>query len=510
MQQSEACAVDVAFSISLNVEQKSPIDSAAAVASFANWLVAHASLVRSITINGTTVLAHPDAATFLSVANTLLSFSIECSVAGAKQPGETVGPEPVHHTAALQLQSYSSNVICSPAVLATFPAATLTKLQLRLHDDDLVHQNLARLSNLKSLKLESNSELPSSFFQDINKLTSLVQLSVEPVRWASNVELLPEQLQRLTAVITGSRMQPMKVDLLHLTKLQELDLSIYCRVTTGARLPIQLQRLSIMSVANPAVSAFTLTALQQLQQLSINSSKDDAMDLLSLAQLPHLHEVFVDYTDSNHAWVASDAWGKLPSLRGLELRFPCSIDDWEAICHSAARCTALEKLSIEYHLELGTDEEEENLPVGMRAHPMCHDFPHLSNLREFSFMMMDSELLLAEDDFLHLTALTGLTKLHLEPPSAQCLEGGLVVALAVELTALQDLVLNGVEDSCKHALPAVARLSGLTRLALNGMSPDSQQYGLQFLTRLRKLKSLQGFESCSQESMEALWAVVQS
>lgn len=125
---------------------------------------------------------------------------------------------------------------------------------------------------------------------------------------------------------------------------------------------------------------------------------------------------------------------------------------------------------------------------------MCQHLKQLTNLRVCE-LDLDNWVDMQPDDLLHLTSLTCLTELWLRVDNLG--SSTALIAALLELTTLQCLTLSRLKEL--NVLPAIGKLQRLTHLELQHLPEDLQPQGLKYLTKLRNLRELEGFDSCSKE-----------
>lgn len=113
-------------------------------------------------------------------------------------------------------------------------------------------------------------------WQLISRLSSLTQLRLESTAPGTDVTLLPAQLLQLM-LSAGCRSEHRRssellLSLLHLTRLQQLDLTVSGRPGAGLSRPGQLTSLAVCARGDEAgtdVQHLGISALQQLQELEL-------------------------------------------------------------------------------------------------------------------------------------------------------------------------------------------------------------------------------------------------
>jgi hypothetical protein len=259
-------------------------------------------------------------------------------------------------TPLLRLQSFSINYLVTPGVLYALPAASLTRLELRLVSSTpytaAAPANgshaaaLARLASLQHLELaigdrsENQLGVFSSMLPAVGQLSRLTHLQVIKYCWehaapdmASQAlrKLLQEpckEWQQQLQVLQLSLTEGTAIDLSGASGLQRLQLGAYglpshrMQLQEGWVLPKQLQQLNIAGCLIATPAALGIQDMQQLQQLTLLAQftvADGQQALLQLAQLPCLQQLTLQYADAAAVAGTADVWQQLPALVSLDL-----------------------------------------------------------------------------------------------------------------------------------------------------------------------------------------------
>lgn len=403
----------------------------------------------------------------------------------------------------LQLQSFAcGSTMASPAVVSALPAATLTQLQMTLPDSVCAHAPLSNLTNLRSLELYSvsSSALAAGYLSSIHKLSKLTDLSLDSISSSSDLGLLPQQLSRLSLRIVAKEDVAINLQLSQLTALQHLRADLWCSVGDSC-LPLQLQALDV-EYGEPVVSVLGIECMHQLQHLRIGEAQEPNFELLSLNKLSQLETLALHYSSSSCAADAAPYWSQLQQLSVLYFEFFSAAEQMAVMMQAWSQLTQLTQLVVECTLLPENEEEAQAEEVARNSiSAVCHSLKQLVNLKSL-VLQLNEWVQVQQDDMLHLSSLTGLTYLYLGVDNLGSSTS--VIAVLLELTRLQNLTLAGLEEI--NVLPVIGKLQQLTRLALPELTDEIQQQSLKYLTKLRKLQVLEGFDSCSKKVMQQFWA----
>jgi hypothetical protein len=236
---------------------------------FCSWLRKQAGLVQEISVacpifsNDAEEDAYCDAAEQLLVAS--LQEAAARPLASSAAAAAATAPTAAAAHAVLQLRSFSTKFIRSPALLHALPAAALTQLSLQqdthpwrkdlsLNRSSIAHA-LAQLSSLRSLTLKA--EVGNACLTAVGKLVQLTHLDIDSALerqpLGCNLQLLPLGLQEVCVnvmTVQGNDQPPgsaaaAAVTLGHLTALRTLELETSCGIAAGSSLPPSLTALTI-------------------------------------------------------------------------------------------------------------------------------------------------------------------------------------------------------------------------------------------------------------------------
>lgn len=421
----------------------------------------------------------------------------------------------------LQLCSYSSNVFISPAIINSLPAATLTSLSLCLCPETCRSATVvSRLTKLRELRLTGDCRHRFTFsVPDLRGLQQLTNLHMSTVAADSNPQHVPPQLLQLTIhypVAIGLSGPPM-VDLRHLQQLQQLHLSAGM-LAAGSALPSQLQDLSVCVGSGSAIAVVHISQLGQLSTLRLMDTNDTAQELFSLANVPKLQHLSLSYDfdidDDLVSCGVAAAWPKLPQLHSFEISDGYMVPErFPQLIQGIAAVTQLTKL-VAFVTLPGEIENQDGVPDQFTV---CEWLKGLTGLRELTLQLDGHSSTLSKiplHDTLHLTALKALTNLSLSGGAPQ-VDDTVIACLAVELTNLQHLSLvHNNADAAGFgtaALPVVGKLSTLKSFCLQGLprySAADATLGLSFLTGLKQLTELSGFDAADAGALAEFWSVV--
>jgi hypothetical protein len=500
-------------------------------------------------LRATAAAAAWDAATQPSPAAAAAAAAQEAPAAGSSATVAALAAPCRQQQQRWRLASFSCNVPGAAGMLAALPAHSLTHLELGLaHSRSMslkeVPAALVRLSSLQQLKLAMYAQafdfIPGSCLTCLAQLTQLTRLElggcVGVVMCVQ--QLLHQPLPQLQQLQLNFQTQLPVLDLAHLTQLQRITGDGSNRgfiPAEGSMLPAQLRHLQL-TVASSGRALASVLPLQQLQHLDLLAEFLEQQPLLQLAQLPALQHLTLRYRDMCAAAKAAEAWAQLPQL--CELLFeegdfggrPPSEEEMDTVVQGVAGCTGLTKLvlfcnvaeedfeydtcyssssddySVEGYDPYGVSSSDEGGYSASGSEPgdgmedarysyvtatVCEGLAGLAGLQDLTITCGEGAL--ESGDALALTALTGLTRLHLE--SAHAGLGTYVArALSSSLTELLDLTV----DLCDVDLDDAEFLAGLGRLTqLTGLKLHADHYtnkltrqGLMQLTGLRRLQEL--------------------
>lgn len=498
------------------VLQNEPIGSneVEQVASFASWLPKYAGLVTSIEIKQPSYQQHPRWG--LNTAEQLLSLSLFKAVAASSATSVSLQA----HLQPLLLQSYSSNLLCSSAVLQALPAASLSRLEVSsssiCEQDSMVGlaAALPQLSHLQTLQiLGSETKELDVCMPAISQLSRLSYLEVVCVADFDTTQL-PIQLQKLRINIDDDYNS---VALHHLTRLTFLGITCMGSMEPGSSLPTQLVELEVRSPMEAAISELQITALQQLKRLTLEDTFDGKHNLPMLGTLPHLTHVALSYNTWEGLMDIYQAWPQVPQLCSLAFdRADCGElltgQEFREVLSVVATLTGLTRLVLSH---FGVVSGEQDGPADAAPLELCKHLVKLCNLQE---LVLEVDVCKSSDengprpdvkfvpaDVQHLSSLTQLTCLCIKGVGAIVTDAAVNV-LALHLKQLQQLIVR-VRSSA--VLPIIGCfLKSLKHLHVLGLPAGEQQAGLQYLTGLKQLTTLRGFQACNRDKLADFWAVV--
>jgi hypothetical protein len=518
------------------VQLEAPLDH---LCSFVRWLRKHSQLIKSIAArteyyNLPSKIQQVPSESYVELAQLLLQPALQFAGAWAATEAQQLaaaaavtelpkarGAVLQQRRQQLQLSSFSSDWLCTPAMLAGLPAHSLTHLSIspplrsqwtNLHEPGFTAA-FKQLSSLQELHVtHGTTTFLSSCLASIPCMSQLTLLHVQ-----GHIDVTSkQQLQQLLAQPLPLRRLLLDVDQLPvlnmaaLTSLEEFfsydeGFAHDSKIPTGSVLPAQLQRLSLDSGRAPR-SLQLVTGLQQLQHLSISYESADHEPLLHLAQLPALQHLKLDVFSHAAAAGTAPAWPLLPQLQELTVRYIDVPDrqQWTAIAAGVAACTGLTKLDLQASMLKqpapgAVVEEDEEAPVAV-----CASLAGLTRLRDLSFYPSSS---LVPGDILALTVLTGLTRLLLNDLDG--VSDLAATALACSLRQLRHLELDYCSLGDMVCLAAIAQLTQLTELSMYGKI-RLKEHGLMLLTGLKQLQKLHVCtnESVTQEALGRFWKAV--
>ena len=398
---------------------------------------------------------------------------------------------------ALGLQKLAaSGPVCSPNVLASLSASTITSLSLDMSVSQSAASTLPasiqQLSNLQQLTLEVKKDSPGgqededevgqpevqlispALLAALRGLTNLRSLELRPMNctWSSLCDL-PCSIQRLTILAVGSKSL---LDISHMTNLSRLVCICLDGLVEGSRLPPRLPVAVFGSTPLPADAPCLLAGVQQLRLTNVDSNADLLVQLSGLRDLQILELI---YCSVESAAASAAAWGNLRQLRELVISEDSSVvgeyrNDCQAVLEGIATAKHVTKLSL-------------TLP-GNWDLPCVQYISHLANLQDLSFEQAKS----SRQDMLHLRKLTQLTALALTVSS---LDDATAAEVLGTLVGLKSLRLEQAQAAQERQLTDAIiplmkyQLKGLRKLTLclPGVSDDSVGL-LEGLTQLTELR----------------------
>jgi hypothetical protein len=456
-----------------------------------------------------------------------------------------------------RLARFSCDLPGAAGMLAALPAHSLTCLELGLTQSSTANLNdlpaaLARLSNLQQLKLVSMTQdyeprtLPDRLIC-LAQLSQLTRLELGGrIADAFVKQLLRQPLQQLQQlrIYRGAHSPVIQLNLAHLTQLTKIaggsDEHPFVPAK-GTVLPAQLKHLQL-TVGYSGGALASVLPLQQLQQLDLMVEFPQQEPLLELTQLPALQQLTLRYRVMSLAAQAAAAWVHLPKLRDLRLEpdasrsRPLDADEMQTVVQGVATCYGLTKLVLScetaeenlYYNSCRANSSDEDGYSADELHPedwdgdeqyvyqavaVCESLAGLPELQDLSILCGEGAL--ESDDVIALTALTGLTRLHMQ--GARLGYNQLACTFIGSLTELRDLTFDRcrVDFADAEFLAGVGMLEQLTQLTLCAEYHAFylRTEGLMQLTGLCNLQELQVQQGHSgsditEEVLEEFWAAV--
>lgn len=495
------------------------------IAHLAAWISLYPSLIRTISI---TREHHDDGQTNVETCRRLLELGLRLAAAGtskAADPCPALGAMPLgagsrtHHRWALQ--RFNCDLEASPAMLTALPAATLTRLALSCINPSEMPliaasiPGLSRLQELVAISRHFTSGQPSADCKLLAAVESLKQLRILHLGCVQNMvclQRLPIQLQQLTiqvAPVPGTE-TAVQTDLGYLTNLKRLEIDVDSdwSIRPGSVLPANLTFLCLETNDRNSIRHFGITTLQHLQYLSMGCAMLELRTLTTMSQLQQLHltdqQVGV-WNDTTYA----QQWSKLSMLRSLGVHADCE-DPGSVIslCSSAGKAAGITNLDLLLVCTFqDLDAEEVELAASMS---LCPFLTTLQELQDLSLSLPLGEdfvrhVCLAKHDLLHLTCLTGLTRLHVRASGGA--DDTIVCALVAALSQLRCLSLPN-HRLTTAPLPSMGLLKGLQRLELCSYKRVDAEFGLNFLTGLHRLTHLGGFDKACESALTSFWTAL--
>jgi anti-anti-sigma regulatory factor len=247
----------------------------------------------------------------------------------------------------------------------------------------------------------------------------------------------------------------------------------------------------------------SLVPLQQLQQLWLCNAAVDVQQLQALSRLSALTSISVEHHNMLQASSQAPAWRHLPALKALFLHSTCMVGGHEEVsnAHLLGQADSLALLDC---LAAATSLTRLQL-IGVTEVPQQAWCGYLTSLQQLRCLTLYWQLPFDRADLLQLTALTKLRALMVQ--GVDDLDDAAAVAFALRLKQLQHLSLEDVGLSCAASLPAIAALTGLTKLILSTEN-EVQQLGhadLKLLTALSRLREFEADGLFDEEAVCDLW-----
>jgi hypothetical protein len=394
------------------------------------------------------------------------------------------------------LQSFQSDLLCSPVVIKELPCNSLTKLHLCGEGIDpdkcgwppaVMGAAIGALTSLRSLILGPPGKflMPGAYLSFISSLSQLTQLGAIHMESGDTfpyLALLPHSLAALQVVVGGTtiRTDPLDslihLDLAHLSSLTAL--TFIAPLSSSSRLPPSVVRLALQWQRDSTISL--VLQLPRLNSLILEPGQGINLESITKhTTLTHLELMLVGSDPIN---AAAPYWAQLPSLHRLDMEYdskPQMIPSRRLF--SPAFFSHLGAATSLTSLRLCWAANDDNLLFHDNLEGFSEQLAKLKQLCCLSLSCLPLGL-----SAHHLSNLTHLTSLEL----CSCrIQSFVVVALCCKLKKLQHLSLesnHGVSDSCT---PALGQLTQLSTLKLQGTSIE--RLGLMQLTTLRQTQNLQ-------------------
>jgi hypothetical protein len=484
--------------------EPSSVQSVRSVACFAGWLPQHAGLISGIRLLEP-LGGYEQWPAYCDIAEQLLVFSLKEAAAYGRPLA----------AAELQLATFESTSMRSPALLHALPAAALTQLVLThteswragLHfNSSSFTAGLARLTALRELELYRGAaeEVRDPCLAAIGQLTNLSRVFLDintdrdPIESSCNLQLLPQQLQQLELDAGSGAGMSIPFALEHITALRQLQLTLHCNPAPGSALPAGLTALTVRHCAEDSnVQHLGIPQLSQLQQLHAVACLHEPEQLQQLSSLSHLTHIELAYRRPWEALQAACTWRHLSALRSISLSMyevPLDRQDSRALLEHLAAASSLQ------HLDFG----------GSFLHPTARVCNYIANLQQLQHLCLFGRHPCTRTGALALTKLTGLTALSLY--GAAGVDDVAAAALAARLTKLRSLRLVDCSPVLTAAaLPVIAALTGLTQLHLCYDSGDPIHLAqvtaeeLLLLRPLAQLRELKCYGFVQSQAIEQLW-----
>jgi hypothetical protein len=226
--------------------------------------------------------------------------------------------------------------LCSPAMLSSLPARSITSLELDMNSPQLAAPSMPRIfqqfSNLQKLDLyvtdsrggvggRGRVNLPAPFstypLSGLSNLKNLL-LEVDTVYCNSpSLRNLPQSIETLEVNAVGVECL---LDIQHLSSLRALHVNAYKGIAEGSSLPQSLLAATFLEASVPEGGHTLLSGLQQLT-LTYGEDYYSSSVLLQLSALTGLQVLRFSYDDLDAAGHRAATWGTFPQLRALHFGF---------------------------------------------------------------------------------------------------------------------------------------------------------------------------------------------
>lgn len=422
-----------------------------------DWLTRHSELASSITINA---FHDPGTTAYPKLTGEQRQFTATLLALGLQSAS-------VRCPATLCL----STDIISRQLVSSLPVAALTALH-QLGECKHCHRlssAIGCLTNLRQLTLSScddsyshHSCLTDSSLQPLSSLLQLTQLQIGYIGDGCDLQCLPTQLQQLTVTYSEytDDYQPLYKLMSHLT----------C-----------------------------------LEQLAVKHWQSDAADVAGIVrvapELPQLKHVRVIDPISTEVFLfIAVVWRYLPDLQSLDFSVGGDIELEQDLYYDLMRGLATLTMLTKLHVSVVVDCDNSCVLSYLTS---------MVGLRELVIGAEQACPPLSVSGACAVASLTALTHLDIYTFN---ITDAMLTLLAVKLTGLRSLAVmhTDIEDVSTRItegpMPAIGQLSSLTSLTVKPLSTDIALQSLQYLTGLRKLNSLRGFESAGQDKLRSFWA----
>lgn len=440
------------------------------LANMLQWLTSYPGLVKSMSIQlsqESTSLGCEDRATYAAVAERLLVFALEKATLLSQPP--------------LRLQSFSTNLLHTPAVLTALAGAgvnglALTGLPVRscVLEQPTPHHHtlgpafaaaLATMTTLRALTLTADSsertvEFNVPYAYALNKLPALNNLQFAAATLpTATINHLPRSLKQLTVAFGTTDV----VDLSHLTTLQDLTLTAVTELAKGSAPPPHLTFLHLQA-GSGRIGHLDWTVLSTLRELWMCAACDVA-DLLTLScglltELVCMRLIDVPVSPSS-ATLLAPIWQQMPKLLSVVVRFAGGAQglDLAEILKGIGTATTLRSLFID---NLGLSVQA---AMSAPSIDVCKHFTALKNLTSLEFIKIGRMKMY---DPLHLTVLTRLRRLSIVAASG-AVDSTVMTAIGCTLSGLSELnIICCCGVTGMSFLPAIAKLRNLGHLQFCG------------------------------------------
>jgi hypothetical protein len=410
------------------------------------------------------------------------------------QTGFALGLKLANQTGKLcALQSFHSDLLCSPLVIRELPSKSLTKLHLC--GDGIDPDNprwtpaataaaIGALTSLRSLVLGPPKTLfmPGAYLSSISSLSQLTQLmaiDMDPEDTFPYLALLPQSLAALEVVMAVRKNlhdSPLHLDLTHLSSLTAL--TFIAALSSSSRLPPTVTKLAV-----PWQLDLTMSLVLQLPLLnSLILEPGQGRNLESITKLTTLTHLELMLNGSDQISAAAPFWSRLPSLHRLDMEYgsePQNLPSRRlftpAFFSHLGAATSLTSLRLSW-----AEDDDDDFLYHDNLEGLTEQLAKLEQLCCLTLSCLPLGL-----SAHHLSNLTRLTSLELCSCKLHTFEVGV---LCCKLKNLQHLSLESNDDLSDSCTPTLGLLTQLTSLNLEEVTLTRK--GLMQLTTLRQLQDL--------------------